>query len=103
VHSIQFPYKYNSEFFLRKIGVLLWIFPEINLGKIPRKFSDIFMEKIRPILGKFQLILGKIPRNFSILTPRIFCFTGHGSSEELILEKFLGNFPTYSRENSDIF
>jgi hypothetical protein len=43
---------YNSEFFLRKIGVLLWIFRGINLGKIPRKFSDIYLEKFRHILGK---------------------------------------------------
>jgi hypothetical protein len=40
------------KFFPRKIGVLLWIFRGINLGKIPRKFSDIFMERLRPIFGK---------------------------------------------------
>jgi hypothetical protein len=68
--------KYNSNFFLRKIGVLLWILREINLGKFHRKSSDIFSEK-------FRLILGKILRNFSLLTTRIFCFTEDGSSEEL--------------------
>jgi hypothetical protein len=57
----------------------------INLGKIPKKNFDIFIEKFRPILGK-------IPRKFSMLTPRIFCFTGDGSSEELTEEKFLGVF-----------
>jgi hypothetical protein len=69
--------------------VLLWIFQGINLGKIPRKFSDIFMEK-------FRHILGKIPMNFSMLTPQIFCFTEDGSSEELTLKNVLGVF--YSNE-----
>jgi hypothetical protein len=54
-------------------------------------------------MEKFRHILGKIPRNFSMLTLPIFCFTGDGTSEELTSEKFLGNFPTYSRKNSDIF
>jgi hypothetical protein len=40
-------------------------------------------------MEKFRPILGKIPRHFSMLTPRIFCFTGDGSSEELTWEKFL--------------
>jgi hypothetical protein len=31
-----------------------------DLRKIPRKFSDIFMEKFQPIPGK-------IPKNFSML------------------------------------
>jgi hypothetical protein len=61
-----FPVKFPYEFFL---GVLLWIFRGIN-------FSDIFMET-------FRHILGKIPRNCSMLTPRIFCFTKDGSTEEL--------------------
>jgi hypothetical protein len=47
-------------------------------------------------MEKFQHILGKIPRNFSMLTVKIFCFTGDGSSEKLTQEKFLGVF--YSKE-----
>jgi hypothetical protein len=53
------------------------------LGNFPTyswKNSDLFSEKFRPILGK-------IPRNFSMLTPRIFCFTGDGSSD-IFMEKF---------------
>jgi hypothetical protein len=50
------------------------------------------MEKFRPILGKIPTYTRKNPRNFSMLTPRIFCFTEDGSSEELTKEKFLGMF-----------
>jgi hypothetical protein len=81
---MTFHSKYNSEFFLRKIGALLWIFQGISSGIISMQFSDIFMEK-------FRHILGKIPGNFTMLTPWIFCFTG-----ELTKEKFLGVF--YSKE-----
>jgi hypothetical protein len=59
------------------------------LGNFPTyswKNFDIFSEK-------FRHILGKITRNFSMLTPRIFCFTGDGFSEELTKEK--ANFNYY--------
>jgi hypothetical protein len=95
----KFPYKYNSEFFLRKIGVLLWIFRGINFlgnfwhihGKIPtysRKNSDLFSEKFLGILSMgnssdilfhwrriFRRVnLGKIPRSvlFQGIFPRKF-------------------------------
>jgi hypothetical protein len=69
--------------------------PRNQLRKYSWEIFRVNMEKFRPILGK-------IPRNFSMLTPRIYCFTGDGSSEELTKEKFLGNFPTYSRKKTDI-
>jgi hypothetical protein len=76
--------------------------PRNQLRKIPRKFSDIFIKNPDLFSEKIRHILGKIPRNFSMLTPRLFCFTGDGFSEELTQKKFLGNFPTYSKKNSDI-
>jgi hypothetical protein len=45
------------------------------------KNSDLLSEIFQPILGKF-------PRNFSMLTPWIFCFTGDGSSEECYGRKY---------------
>jgi hypothetical protein len=81
---LNFLSKYNSNFFLKNTGVLLWIFRGINLGKIPRKIFDIYSRKNSDIFSeKFRHILGKIPRNFSMLALRILCFTGDGSSEEL--------------------
>jgi hypothetical protein len=52
-------------------------------------------------MEKFRAILGKIPRNFSILTPQIFCFTGDGSSEELTWEKFRHILEKNPREKSN--
>jgi hypothetical protein len=43
------------------IGVLLLIVRGINLGKIPRKFSDIYRKKSNE---NFRHILGKIPKVF---------------------------------------
>jgi hypothetical protein len=60
-----FYYGYSEESTLEKF-----------LGNFPTyswKNSELF----------FRFILEKIPRNFSMLTPRIFCFTGGGTFEEL--------------------
>jgi hypothetical protein len=79
---VKFPEQYNSELFLRKIVFYYGYSEESTKEKFPGNFptyswknSDIFSEKYRHILGK-------IPRNFFMLTPRIPCFIGDGSSEE---------------------
>jgi hypothetical protein len=68
------------------------MFTFFSVGSFPTyswKNFDIFIEK-------FRHVLGKIPRNFSMLTPRIFCFTGDGFSEEVNLGKIPRSF--YSKE-----